>query len=412
MQARSDQWDQALAGSFQQVVQVDAWYDGELIEEDLQGVTGSVSVDSTQLVQGSSAITAADDAGKLIPVTADAIVGCYGTQLHVRGGILLPGGNVEIKSLGWFRIDTADPAEQWQQYMTRRHARSWGGLFPGPSTFPSAHTFPSRHVTITEGPESSVWVPRGTIVETSASDLMILLDEAQFLAPEQPASLASVIVEIQRLCQGVVPVADFSAVTDAPIPRTLTYDTSRSGALTLLADVLNTTPRMNPDGALELIPTTPSGDPVWAVAAGSASIPPISQWKRHLDRAGIFNAVVLTGTDISGNPIQGIATLDVGPLRHGGPFGRVVYRDTSQTATSNAQCTAEAQAKLEELSAQRTVVIPVIVPTNYALQGNDVISIGLPDRTLQGPVTSIQFPTTADTMPVGVEIPRDQLWAS
>jgi hypothetical protein len=395
MQARSDQWDQALAGTFQQVVQVDAWYDGELIEEDLQGVTGSVSVDSTQLVQGSSAVTAADDAGKLIPVTPDAIVGCYGTQLHVRGGILLPGGNVEIKSLGWFRIDTADPDEQWQQYMTRRHARSWGGLFPGPSTFPSTHTFPSRHVDVSEGPTSPVWVPRGTIVETSASDLMILLDEAQFLAPEQPASLASVVVEIQRLCQGIVPVADMSAITDAAI-----------------ADVLNATPRMNPDGALELIPTTPSGGPVWAVAAGSASIPPISQWKRHLDRAGIFNAVVLTGTDISGNPIQGIATLDVGPLRYGGPFGRAVYRDTSQTASSNAQCTAEAQAKLHELSAQRTVVIPVVVPTNYALQGNDIISIGLPDRTLEGPVTSIQFPLSAETMPVGVEIPRDQLWAS
>jgi len=412
VQDHSDQWDLALAGSVQPVAQVDAWYDGEMIAENLEGLTGSVAADSTQLVTGTANVTAADADGKLIPTTADAIVGCYGTELHVRAGILLPGGNVETKSLGWFRIDTAEPEEQWQEYHRRRHARSWGGLFPGPHTFPSEHTYPSRHIDITEGVADTIWVPRGTIVATQASDRMALLDEAEFLAPEQPASLTSVKAEIQRLCSGIVPVGDLSNITDAAIPRTITYDTSRSGAITLLTGVLDAAPRMSPDGALELVAITPTGDAVWTVAAGTSSVPPVSQWKRHLDRAGIYNAVVVTGTDISGNPIQGIATLDIGALRYDGPFGRAVYRVSSQTATSNAQCTDEARAKLAELSAQRTVVIPLIVPTNYALETKDIIAVQLPDRTLQGPVTSISFPLTVDTMPVSIEVPRDQLWAA
>lgn len=390
MQDHSAAWDDALKGSVMPVVQVDAWYDGQLIKENVPGIGGTVSADSTRTVITSASISAAASDDSVVPTSWGSMMGCYGTQLHVRAGLELPGGGSEMMSLGWLRVDSYSTQEQYQPYQSGA----------------------------TDAP---VWVARGSQVPVSCSDLMSLIQDAQFLAPEQPASLASVLVEIRRLAAEVpnVNVADLSAITDGPIPASITYAASRSDAITALAAVLGYTPRMNGDGALTLVPTVPSGAPVWTVSVSDSSVPPIASWSRVGDRSAFYNAVAVQGTAPNGTPIVGVATESTGPLRYGGPFGLVPFFVNDPLATTQASANATAATRLTHLAAQRTIVVPVTLPSNTALETGDIISVQIAagdgsggTKTLIGPVQTINWPLGVGTMTVGVAVPRADLWSA
>lgn len=387
MQTHSTAWDEALAGSVTPVVQVDAWYDGEQIAENLPGVSGQVTADSTRTVVTSGSLSAAAGDDSIVPTAWNAALGCYGAILHVRAGLQLPGGGTELMSLGWLRVDSYDTQEQYQPYSS--------------------------------GSSPAQWVPRGSQVPVQCSDLMAAVVDARFLAPEQPASLSSVLAEIQRLAQSVpgLAVADFSGYTDAAIPASITYDSGRDAAIAALANVLGRVPYANPDGALDLRVAIPMGDPVWSVSVSDTNLPPVSSWSRRGDRSGFYNAVVVQGQDAAGNAIVGTATEDSGPLRYGGPFGCVPYFVNDPLATTQAAATATAQTRLAGLIAQRTVVVPVTLPPNYALEVGDVVAVEIvagdgtgETRTLTGPAQTIQWPLGSAAMQVGVAVPRTDLW--
>lgn len=390
MQDHSQAWDDAMLGSVTPVVQVDAWYDGEQIAENLPGVNGQVTADSTRTIVTSASISAAAVDDSIVPTSWDSQLACYGTQLHVRAGIQLPGGGTELMSLGWFRVDSYTTQEQYQPYQQ-------GDSSP------------------------AVWVARGSQVPVNCSDLMSLLVDAQFLAPEQPASLTSVITEIQRLAAEVpnVTVADLTGVTDAAIPASITYSQSRSDAITALAGVLACVPRMNGDGALTLVPITPTGSAVWTVSIAYDVLPPVSSWSRVGDRSGFYNAVVVGGTASDGTAIVGIATESTGPLRYAGPFGCVPYNVNDPLATTQSAADATAATRLSQLVAQRVVVIPVVLPCNPALETGDIITLQIASgdgtgetKILTGPVQTIAWPLGVGTMTVGVAVPRADLWSA
>ena len=110
----------------------------------------------------------------------------------------------------------------------------------------------------------------------------MLLDEANFVTPEAPESLTSVIGEISRLARDYVPVDDLDGIVDAAIPRSITYQASRVEALQALADVIGYWVRMSPGGGLTLIPQTPSPDPVWTVTVGEFGT--VAEWSRKHTR--------------------------------------------------------------------------------------------------------------------------------
>jgi hypothetical protein len=377
----SPEYRAALKGSYVPTCTVDAWYDGRLILAGVPMESGSVTVDGSRTISGSLTLTAAKADDSLVPDRWDAPLAPFGSQLHVRSGAKL-GGTTEQVSLGWYRIDEADPQEWWTSYT------------------------PDFDVDPTQTPR---WVCRGMQVTVQASDRMALVDDDAFVSPEAPASTTSVIAEIQRLVQDIVPVADLTGITDAAIPAIIAYQTSRVQAIQDLANVLGRTARIDPNGALTLIPKVPSMTPVWSVTVGVDG--DIINWGRKLDRKDLHNGVISTGQTAEGVPVQGSKIETDGPLRWGGPFGRVPFGHSSPLLTSSTAAEADASTLLERLVRERVAPITVECVANPALEWNDAVQLVLPNKNLVGIVRSITWTLPAKTMTMTVLVPRSQLWS-
>lgn len=380
MQVVTDEFLAALDGSFQPTVRVDAWYDGELVLEDVPITGGSVTLDRNRAINGSLSLDAASPDGTLIPTSWDSPLACYGQVLNVRAGIRYGASDGEDVSLGWYRIDSADPREWWVPYRTTDD--------------------------LTQDP---TWVCRGTLVGVEASDRLSLLDDDTFAIPEAPASLTSTLTEITRLARDLVPVDDLSDIVDAAIPRSITYQASRVDALQALADVVSCWVRMSPGGGLTLRSQTPSEDAVWTVTIGESG-GKITDWGRKVTRSGLRNGVLSKGQAADGIPVQGLAVETEGPLRWDGPFGRVVEEHNSNLLTTAAAAQLDAETRLARLIRERVAPVTVTCVANPALELDDTVALELPDRTLVGQVSSVSWPLPATTMTMVVMVPRTQLW--
>lgn len=380
MQDTSPAFRAALKGSYVPTCTVDAWYDGRLILAGVPMESGSVTVDGSRAISGSLTLTAAKPDDSLVPDRWDAPLAPFGSQLHVRAGVTF-GGTTEQVSLGWYRIDEADPQEWWTSYT------------------------PDFDEDPTQVPR---WVSRGMQVTVQASDRMALVDDDAFVSPEAPTSTTSVIAEIQRLVQDIVPVADLTGITDAAIPAAIAYQTSRVQAIQDLANVLGRVARIDPNGALTLIPKVPSMTPVWTVTVGRDG--DITNWGRKLDRRDLHNGVISTGQTAEGVPVQGSKVETDGPLRWGGPFGRVPFGHSSPLLTTATAAEADASTLLERLVRERVAPITVECVANPALEWNDAVRLVLPNRNLVGIVRSITWSLPAKTMSMTVLVPRSQLW--
>lgn len=383
MQTTTPEFRAALKGSYIPTCTVDAWYDGRLILENVPVVSSSVTVDGTRSISGSLTVTAASPDDTLVPDRWDAPLAPFGSQLHVRAGVRYGSGSTEQVSLGWYRIDSAEPQDHWAKYT------------------------PDFDANPTQEPR---WVKRGTQVTCEASDRMSVVDDAAFVSPEAPTSTTSVIEEIRRLVQDLVPVANLTGVTDAAIPAGIAYQTSRVQAIQDLANVLGRVARIDPNGALDLIPKVPSTTSVWTVSVGVDG--EITNWGRKLERRDLHNAVISTGQTSEGVPVQGSKVESDGPLRWGGPFGRVPFGHSSPLITTTAAAEADASTLLERLVRERVAPIQVTCSANPALEWNDTISLVLPNRTLKGVVRSITWPLPAKTMQLTVLVPRSQIWGA
>lgn len=374
MQADFSLIEAALTGSVRNKWQVDAWYDGQLVAENVNVIAGQVDVDTSRDILATATATAGSDDGTLAPTGYDSPLACYGSELHVRASVET-GGDPLWFSLGWFRIDDYTTSEWWRDF------------------------------------GDGNWVSKGLTVENDCSDRWVGLSDANFLAPTQPSQTASVLAEIGVVANGILTLADWAGITDGPIPNSFTFDTSRATTVQGLAALLGCAAYLNPDGALDLRSTTPGTTPVWSVTVGSDGVEaPLLAWSRKGDRANIYNGVVSTGQAADGSPTSGQALESSGPLAWGGPFGQVAYAHSDATLTLNAQCQTDAAAQLALLAKQRTVTIPVTLPWNPALEAGDVLQLTLPDRVLTGPVVACSWPLAQGPMTASVAIPRDDLW--
>lgn len=381
MQPVSPEYLAALKGSYVPTVTVDAWYDGKLILPNVPLVSGSVTVDGGRSIAASLSVTAAAPNDSLVPDRWDAPLAPYGSQLHVRVGVRQGAGATEQVSLGWYRIDSADPQEWWAEYTPDFDAH--------PTQVPR-------------------WAHRGMQVTAAASDRMSMVDDAQFLSPEAPTSTTSVLTEIKRLVQDIVPVADWTGITDEPIPAAIVYQTSRVQAIQDLANVLGMIARIDPNGALDLIPKVASTTPVWTIRVGRNG--DIVDWGKKLDRSDLHNGVISTGQGSDGVPVQASAIETGGPLRWGGPLGRVPFGHSSPLLTTTAAAQEDADTILSRLVRERVAPIQVRCSANPALEWNDCVSLVLPNRTLTGTVKAITWPLPAKEMTMTVLVPRPQIW--
>lgn len=374
MQDANDALIEAFSGSHVPTVKVDAWYDGTLVLEGVNVNSGSVTVDGTRAIAGSLNLTSVSEDGSLVPDRWDAPLSPYGSQLHVRVGVGAGVGSADMMSLGWYRIDSANPQEYYAEYRTNA---------------------------------GTEWVCRGMQVDTQSSDRMSLVDDARFLSPEVPVSTLSVKAEIKRLVQGLIPVGNLDAVTDAVIPASIAYQTSRVQAIQDLADVLGHVARIDPDGALELIPKAVSTTPVWTVSINENQV---LDWARKLDRTGLYNGVISSGQQTDGTPVQASAIERNGPLRWDGPLGRIPYAHSSPLITTDTAAQADADTLLARLIREQVAPIVVTCTPNPALEWGDCVKLVLPNRELTGTVQSITWPLPVTSMTMTVLIPRTQLW--
>lgn len=379
MQDASQDYLDAGSGSTRPVAVVDSWYDGELIAADLPVIGGSVTLDAGRAIHGATNLVVGSPDGTLVPRGWDAPLSPFGSEVQVRAGLQAAAGATEMFSLGWYRLSKADPDEWW-------------GSYPDPTD-----------------PENLLWACKGVKVTADADDRLSYVDRYKFLAPEAPESLASVLTEIRRLVRDTVPVADWDDIDDAAIPATISYQASRLQAVQDLADVLGRVARMDPDGALMLYPKSPAGPAVWTVEVGPGK-GKILNWNRPLDSAGLYNAAVSSGTTPEGVPVQGIVVENSGPLRWGGPFGRVPWLHSSPLITSQAAADADAETRLARLIRERVVPVVVATAPNFALLLDDIAELQLPDATLTGPVSAVTWPVPQGPMQMTVMVPADQLW--
>lgn len=102
MQSISSTFKAALTSSHRMAVQVDAYYDGELIYEGLPVVDGAVTLDRGSKARRSLSLTVGDLS--LLPWNATDPLASYGQELVVRRGIAFASGTEWVR-LGTFRID-------------------------------------------------------------------------------------------------------------------------------------------------------------------------------------------------------------------------------------------------------------------------------------------------------------------
>lgn len=344
----------ALTGSVTDArLTVAAWYDGTLREPSLPVSTWSVSWDGADntLVQGKATVTVADPTGRLGPWGFDEPLSAAGSRLQLtfRCG-------VEAVDLGWFTVSKNTPTEQWR--------------------------IVGKDLT---------WVSGGASIPVDADDLTLLVSDSGFVAPEAPPAGATVLSEVRRLLAGICPVTVAPGVTDGPVPASIVYKDDRLAAVMDLVTSLNCRYRMSGDGSLQVYPLTKT-DPVWVIQGGDGGA--LVSLNRTQERSALINGVVSTSNDPS-LEIRALETIQAGPLRWDGPFGRKIARHNA-IATTQDGVQLDAKTYLNNTAVLKALPLTVLCKPHPGVQIGDWVRVAQPtikgdSYPLDGIVTAVQL---------------------
>jgi hypothetical protein len=341
-------------------VRADLWYDGMLAAPDLAVIDGVLHLDDDAPVRAHlQGLRLADPLGELVPAPWRTTgLHVYGTEIHLRAGVALPTGLVEMVSLGWFVVRDVEVQERYR----------------------------------TDAAGS--WISGGAVLTVDALDRMCKVDDSRFLAPGTPAPGARCLAEIRRLCRNLLPVAPWPAITDPLVPAGVLYEESRLDAVVSLAAAAQVKTYADADGALALRPSAPPGPPVAALSTDTA----ITTLAQRFTRDGAYNAVVARGeTTGESAPIQAIAYHDdpASPTRWDGPYGRVPMFYSSPLLATPAQAASAAARILADQVAGRDRVQSFTAVANPALEPGDVVRVLTPRLGFVGVLTGIELPLAA-----------------
>lgn len=333
---------EVAASSFNDRLEVNAWYDGELVAADLQIVSWSISWDATREVQAQTSWQIADPDGTLAPWTMADSLAPGGAQLQVTW---ISGSTGTEVPLGWYRIREATPQESWRLASKADGSPQW----------------------TTSG---------GGTVPVQADDLTCIPGDLDRLDAE-PVVESTSLGEVVRLLSDTMPVTVDPAVVDRNVSASLVYEdqASRMSAVTDHLTQCSAVARMGPTAELEVVPEAP-GDPVWTIAGGRDGV--LIEFSRSMSDDGVYNAVVSTaeptGTGEDAVQLVGRDYLDSGPLRFGGPFGnRKMWHQSP--ATTQAGVDSDARTTLANRQATGEVVLTVTCLMHPGLQLFDVVTL-------------------------------------
>jgi hypothetical protein len=380
MRPISDELAEILTGSRSgDRLVVRSWYDGQNTVAELPVSAWSLSWDGTRQVQGQLSLKVADSDGALAPWGVEEPLGVGGSRLQC---VYVSGG--ESLDLGWYRITRSAPAESWTVHST-----------------------------------AGVWVSVGAEIPVQADDLTVLAVASKFLVPEQPASGATVLGEVRRLLDGIVPVTVAAGVSDRAVPSTVVYDRERMDAVEDLLETVNAAHRMTGDGILEVYPRAQTAS-VATLAGGPGGV--LVNVAREQSVDDLFNAAVSEGTvssDGQSYAVVGRAFEQSGPLRWNGPHGQWPVFRQSPLITTQAQADADARTFLANRVSTRSVLLDVTCLPNPALQIGDRVTIAQPisggqETPLSGLVESMRLSggeSGVDQMQVAVRCAFDDVQA-
>jgi len=334
--------------------------------DDFAVIDGEITYDYDADVQAQLSATIADATGELVPKDFADALAPFGSELHVSMSASVSGIEViEPLSIGWFRIQEPESTVRWR----------YGS--------------------------NGLWRSGGAQISVTALDRMSILSDANFVTVNQPGSTATVLSEIRRLADNMVPMGDIDpGLTDKSVPSSVVYQESRVQALTDLVQVIGGHLWFDDNGALTVsIPTQYGASPVWTFTCGPTG--DILEYSVKMTRDGVVNAVVAQGeTETDHAQIQGVAydTDPKSPTRWGGPFGQVPITFASPLMTTAAMCQAGAQTRLNNYRRGREREYTVSTVPNFLLQLDDPVQAILPDRIVPGRIVKMTLPLTPGPM--------------
>lgn len=335
------------------VITVWAWYDGNLAWSDPLPIgSWSMDWDDTRTIQTLS-LNVDDVGGTLAPWLLEDPLGVGGTRLQVTYTV----GGAGTVNMGWYRITDTAPDENWSPYVID----NLGQLNPG-SPIPRD--------------KALVLVSGGAQIQLTADDLGVEISNNRLLAPDAPHGTSPTILsEITRLLDGIVTVVTYGDVVDRPVNKTLIYKDDRLAAVADLCSRISCSYRLNGDGQFEVYPVA-KDTPVWTIRGGVEGVLVSVNRDQKLD--GLYNVFVADGTLTVNNqqvPIRGIASIDGGPMRAGGPHGTYPTFYSSTMLTTQAECDAYALVMRDTQIRGLTTDLKVVCLPNPAIQQGDWVNV-------------------------------------
>ncbi|MEH0547281.1 hypothetical protein QA802_30610 [Streptomyces sp. B21-105] len=344
--------------SFTMRIRAESWLGGQLLADSIPVATGSESRDRSLAVPEriTLSVPRRDRGVQWDPLTPDHPLASYGQLLRIDYGVDLP-GHTEWINRGWFLVTDTDTDDD--------------------------------------------------TVTVTLQGLLTLIQEADLVAPFQPASTDTLATVARSLVEPALTVSVDSALTDRAVPLGMQWDTDRLGALNELVDAWPADARVTEDGYLLLEPLNDAGTPVLALTDGVGGT--VVKWQGAASRDGGFNAVVAQGEDASGNQIQGVAyDREAGsPLRYGGNYNPlpVPYKFSSPLLKTVTQCRDAAASTLVRLRRTASRKLHVTMVPHPGLMTGDIVSVTGAGLTAQPCIIeSLTLSYSTDAMTLNVRV--------
>lgn len=214
-------------------------------------------------------------------------------------------------------------------------------------------------------------------ISVRCQDLAAAMVDARFEVPITATRGWRVYDQIKALIQDVDAsfVVNNLTTSTENITTPATWDRERVEALDNLAQGIGAEWYAGVDGQfyIQPLPAITSDPAVWVIDSGDEGV--VITRQSQLDRARVYNAVVVNGEPPDGTPPAYGVVHDDNPdslTRWGGPFGKVPRFFSSQFITTNAQALATAQSMLGDAIAGTRGVSVSCVP-NPKLNLGDVV---------------------------------------
>lgn len=235
----------------------------------------------------------------------------------------------------------------------------------------------------------------GSRITLRLVDMFRRVQRERFAGPSSPAG-ANAWDELGLLTG--LPLA--RNVDDVAIPRSITYETDRLDAVFTIGRLLEGTPYLDPNNRLTIESDTWGSETEEFALGESGTITQLTP--DDITDEGIYNQVVVRSHDDDQVSVLATAELTSGPLRYGGPFGRVPFFASSEFITTTVAAQAYADAQLPLVSSQAAVPYLIQAVVDPRREVGDVVPFTTEDGTAL--VGRIQKLTLADTGPMTVQV--------